>query len=140
MAMLPVNNVETRMKPILVKTDSAPAAVGPYSQAAIVGDLVFCSGAISLDRETGEMVGSTVAEQATQALTNLKAVLEGAGSGLDLVAKTTVFLVDMDTFGEMNQVYASFFGDHRPARSTIAVRSLPKGALVEVEAIAVRRG
>ena len=121
----------------LVATTRAPQAIGPYSQAVVTGGFVFASGQIALHPETGEMVGSTAAEQAEQVLRNLQAVLQAAGSGLDHVVKTTIYLADMGDFGQVNEVYARHFGDHRPARATVAVAALPKGALVEIEAIAV---
>lgn len=119
-----------------VQTSAAPAAVGPYSQAVRLGSMVFTSGSIALDPETGEMVGTDVPAQTRQLLKNLAAVLHEAGSSPQQVCKTTVYLVDMGDFAPMNEVYAEFFGDHRPARTTVAVRALPKGALVEIDAIA----
>ncbi len=119
-----------------VHTSEAPAAVGPYSQAVRVGSLVFTSGSIALDPASGEMVGADAPSQTRQLLKNLAAVLKEAGSSPKKVCKTTVYLVDMADFTSMNEVYAEFFGDHRPARTTVAVRALPKGALVEVDAIA----
>ncbi|MCR9248236.1 MAG: RidA family protein [bacterium] len=119
-----------------VHTDSAPAAIGPYSQAIKAGDLLFCSGQVSLDPATMELVGSTAAEQAEQVMKNLAAVLEAAGSGLDRVIRTTVYLTTMADFVAVNEVYARHFGDHRPARAAIAVRQLPKDALVEIDCIA----
>jgi len=121
-----------------VHTDHAPAAIGPYSQAIACDGLLFCSGQIPLDPASGEMVGTTAAEQARRALENLSAVLVAGGSGLDQVIKTTIFLQDMSDFGAVNEVYAEAFADHRPARATVAVAGLPKGALVEIEAIARR--
>jgi 2-iminobutanoate/2-iminopropanoate deaminase len=122
------------MKPIATK--GAPEAIGPYSQAVIAGDLLFCSGQISLNPESGEMVGETVTDQTNQVLTNLRAVLEAAGSGLDRIVKTTVYLTDIGEFAEMNAEYARHFGDHRPARAAVEVSRLPKGARVEIEAVA----
>ena len=124
-------------EPRIVATDRAPGAIGPYSQAVIGGGLVFCSGQIAIDPATGEMVGKTAAEQARRALANLRAVLEAAGSGMDRVLKTTVYLVDMADFGAVNEVYAEAFGDHRPARAAFAVARLPKDARVEIEAVAL---
>jgi 2-iminobutanoate/2-iminopropanoate deaminase len=126
------------MDRLIVSTDRAPAAVGPYSQAVIAGDLVFTAGAIALDPETGELVGDDVTEQTGQVIRNLESVLEEAGSSLYQVVKTTVFLTDMKNFAEMNAVYAEFFGENPPARSTVEVGPLARGALVEIEAIAVR--
>ncbi len=120
-----------------VTTDNAPKAIGPYSQAVVAGGVVFCSGQIPLDPATGEMVEGDVATQTRQVLENLKAVLEAAGSGLDRVVKTTVFLADMGDFAAMNQVYAGFFDDVPPARAAVEVAALPKGARVEIEAVAL---
>ncbi len=120
----------------IVATPKAPAAIGPYSQANIVGNLVFTSGQIPLVPETGEMVAGGVEEQAKQVFENLKAVLEEAGSGLDKVLKTTCFLQSMDDFAVVNGVYSSYFTGDYPSRSAIEVAKLPKGALVEIEAIA----
>ncbi len=122
-----------------VATNGAPQAIGPYSQAVGMGDLLFCSGQIALDPATGELKGSTAAEQARQVMKNLAAVLEAGGSGLDLVVRTTVFLKDMADFAAMNEVYGQAFGPHRPSRSTVAVAALPRNALVEIDAIARRR-
>ena len=119
-----------------VHTDAAPAAIGPYSQAVKVGNILFCSGQIPLDPKTMEMVGSTAAEQCEQVMTNLKSVLEGAGAGLDRVARTTIFLASMSDFAAVNEVYARHFGDHKPARACVAVKELPKAALVEIDCIA----
>ena len=118
-----------------VQTNNAPAAIGPYSQAKIVGNFVFTSGQIPLCPVTGEVVGATIEEQTTQVCKNLAAVLEAAGSGLDKVIKTTCFLADMADFAAFNGVYTQFFTE-KPARSCVAVKALPKGVLVEVEAIA----
>lgn len=126
------------MDRLIVSTDRAPAAVGPYSQAVIAGDLVFTAGAIALDPETGELVGDDVTEQTGQVIRNLESILEEAGSSLYQVVKTTVFLTDMKNFAEMNAVYSEFFGENPPARSTVEVGPLARGALVEIEAIAVR--
>jgi len=121
----------------VISTDKAPAAVGPYSQAVRAGQLVFTAGQIAIEPTTGKLIGGDVAEQTRQALKNLAAVLEAAGSSLEQVVKTTVFLRDMVDFPAMNAVYAEFFPHEPPARSTVAVASLPKGALVEIEAIAL---
>jgi 2-iminobutanoate/2-iminopropanoate deaminase len=120
----------------IIRTTQAPEAIGPYSQAVVAGDLVFCSGQIPLDPETMALVGQTAAEQTAQVLTNLSEVLKAAGSGLEKVVKTTVFLSDMNDFAEMNKVYAKFFGDHKPARATVEVARLPKDVKVEIECIA----
>ncbi|MDH3283238.1 MAG: RidA family protein [Acidobacteriota bacterium] len=127
------------MKIEIVATKHAPAAIGPYSQAVMAGGLVFCSGQIPLDPGTGEMKGTTVAEQTQRALQNLAAVLDAAGSGLGQVVKTTVFLKNMAAFAEMNAVYEEAFGEHRPARAAVEVSELPRGALVEIEAVALAR-
>lgn len=122
--------------PQAVHTDSAPAAIGPYSQAVVLGDLVFCSGQVALDPESGELVGETAAEQCHQVMKNLSAVLVEAGSSIPQVARTTIYLASMDDFVDVNEVYAGYLGDHRPARATVAVKTLPKGALVEIDCIA----
>lgn len=122
-----------------ISTDKAPKAIGPYSQGISVGDFVFCSGQIPLHPETGEIVGNNIKEQTTQSLENLFAVLEKAGSSYDKVVKTTVLLASMDDFVAMNEVYASFFKEHKPARAAFAVKTLPKNVLVEIECIAVKK-
>ena len=125
------------MPRVIIKTDKAPAAIGPYAQANKVGDLVFTSGQIPLDPMTGEVVGNEICAQTEQVLKNLQALLEASGSGLQAVLKTTVFLADMDDFAAMNEVYARFFtGPELPSRSAVAVRALPKAVLIEIEAIA----
>ncbi len=123
-----------------VQTPSAPAAIGPYSQAVVCDGWVFCSGQIPLDPATTELVGGDVAAQTEQVLKNLKAVLEAAGASLGTVVKTTVFLSDMGLFGPMNEVYARHFGGHRPARATVAVRTLPKNVDVEIDCMARVQG
>lgn len=120
-----------------IVTTSAPAALGPYSQAIALDGMVFASGQIALDPASGQLVEGDVQAQTHRALQNLKAVLEASGSSLANVVKTTVFLTSMSNFTAMNEVYATYFGDEPPARSTIAVAELPKGAQVEIEAIAV---
>ncbi|NIN11587.1 MAG: hypothetical protein GTN62_08795 [Gemmatimonadales bacterium] len=122
-----------------VATDKAPQAIGPYSQAIIVGDHVFTAGQIPLDPATMEMTGGNVAEQTDRVLRNLAAVLEAAGSDLSRVIKTTVYLADMADFAAMNEVYAKHFGSHKPARAAIQAAALPKNASVEIDAIALRR-
>jgi 2-iminobutanoate/2-iminopropanoate deaminase len=120
----------------IVATDRAPQAIGPYSQAMMVGGTVYTAGQIALDPQTGEVVGKTTAEQTDRVLKNLAAVLEAAGSGLGMVVKTTVYLSDMADFPAMNDVYAKHFGAHKPARSTVQAAGLPKGVRVEIDAIA----
>lgn len=120
----------------VIQTGDAPAAVGPYSQAIGVPGLVFCSGQVALDPGTGELVGGSVAEETRRALQNLAAVLEAAGARLADVVKVTAYLTDIGDFAEFNDAYADFFGDQPPARATVGVASLPKGARVEVECIA----
>jgi 2-iminobutanoate/2-iminopropanoate deaminase len=122
-----------------VHTGRAPAAIGPYSQAVVVDDWIFCSGQIPLDPETGEIVPGGIAEQAERVLENLTEVLRAAGVGLDRVVKTTVFLADMADFAAMNEVYSRHFGPNRPARSTIQAAGLPRRSLVEIECVA-RKG
>lgn len=119
-----------------VQTSNAPAAIGPYSQAMIANGMVFTSGQIALT-PAGEMINGTVSEQCVQVISNLKAVLEAAGSSFDKVIKTTIFLADMDDFAVVNTIYGEAFGNHKPARSTVAVKTLPKNALVEIDAIAL---
>ena len=119
-----------------VHTDGAPAALGPYSQAIVVDGFVFASGQVAINPATGEVVEGGVAEQTDRVLTNLSAVLEAAGASMSTVVKATVFLTDMGTFAEMNEVYARHFGDHRPARAAVEVAGLPKGVDVEIEAVA----
>ncbi|MET1231588.1 MAG: RidA family protein [Candidatus Limnocylindrales bacterium] len=120
-----------------IATDQAPAALGPYSQAIVAGDYVFCSGQIGLDPVTGELADG-IAAQADRALRNLGAVLDAAGASHADIVKVTVFLADIADFGALNEVYTGYFSDAPPARSTFAVRALPKGALVEIEAVAYR--
>lgn len=124
------------MQPSAVHTKEAPAAVGPYSQAQRFGDLLFLSGQIPLHPDTGQIVGSTAAEQTVQVMKNLEAVLLAGGSRFDLLLKTTIFLTDLTAFAEVNAAYAGALGDHRPARATVQVAALPKGALVEIEGVA----
>lgn len=121
----------------VIRTDHAPAPVGPYSQAIRVDNSVFTAGQIGLDPATGKLVDGGIQAQTRQVLENLSAVLEAAGTSLSHVVKTTVFLSDLDDFGEMNQVYAGFFADHPPARSAVQVARLPLEALIEIEAVAI---
>ena len=120
-----------------ISTDAAPAAAGPYSQAIRAGDLVFTAGQLGLDPTTGELAGDDVAAQAERALQNLKAILDAAGSGLDRLVKVTVFLADIGDWPAVNEVYARVIPEPFPARSAFAVKDLPKGARVEIEAVAV---
>ena len=121
-----------------VTTKDAPAAIGPYTQAVIAGDFVFASGQIPLDPETMEIIGDDVKAQTDRVLRNLAAVLEEAGVELSKVVKSTVYLANISDFQAMNEVYARHFGEHRPARAALQAGALPKGALVEIEAIAIR--
>jgi len=125
------------MKKDIVSTEAAPAAVGPYSQAIKVGDLVFSSGQIPLDPATGAVVAGGIAEQTHQVLKNLQNVLEAAGSSLRDMVKTTVFIVDMNEFGVVNKIYAEYTGDEAPARSCVEVGRLPKDVRIEIEAVAL---
>lgn len=118
-----------------VATDQAAAAIGPYSQGVVTGDMFYSSGQIPLT-PAGELVGDSISEQAHQVFANLKAVLTEAESSLDHVVKTTVFIKDMNDFAALNEIYASYFGDHKPARSTVEVARLPKDVKVEIEVIA----
>ena len=126
------------MKPVPIHTAGAPGAIGPYNQAIAVGDFVFCSGQIALDPKTGALVGTTAAEQTERVMRNLSAVVEAGGSSMARVVRTTIFLADMADFAAVNEVYARFFPDLKPARATVAVKTLPKGAAVEIDCIAVR--
>ena len=119
-----------------IATDGAPKAIGPYSQAIRSGDLIFLSGQIPLDPATGELVRGTIEAEVTRVLDNIRAVLDAAGARPDDVVRTTVYLTDMADFQAMNGVYARFFGDARPARSTVQVAGLPRGARVEIDVIA----
>jgi 2-iminobutanoate/2-iminopropanoate deaminase len=119
-----------------VHTDQAPRAIGPYSQALVVDGWVFCSGQIALDPAKGEVVAGDVSVQTERVMKNLTAVLEAAGAKLDRVVKTTVFLSNMADFAAMNEVYARHFGEHRPARATVAAAGLPRGVAVEIECVA----
>jgi 2-iminobutanoate/2-iminopropanoate deaminase len=120
-----------------VATERAPKAIGPYSQATIANGLLYSAGQIALDPATTELVGAGIAEQTARVFENLRGVLEAGGSSLAQVVKTTVFLVDMADFAAMNEVYTKAFGEHRPARSTVAAAGLPRGARVEIEVVAL---
>jgi 2-iminobutanoate/2-iminopropanoate deaminase len=120
----------------IISTLHAPQAIGPYSQAIEVNGMIYTSGQIGL-LPSGQMAGNGIISQTNQVLKNLKAVLEAGGSSLGNVVKTSIFLADMDDFVAVNEIYAEYFGDHKPARSTVAVKTLPKNALVEIECIAI---
>ena len=121
----------------VIRTDAAPATIGPYSQAIVAGDLVFVSGQIPLDPSTGEVVPGGVEDQVRRILDNLGAILKAAGSGMDRVVRTTVFMADLKEFPRMNEVYRGYFPSDPPARSTVEVSALPKGVRVEIDAIAM---
>ena len=121
----------------IISTEKAPGAIGPYSQAVKTENMVFCSGQIPIDVATGEFVSDDVAEQTRQVLKNLTAVLEAAGTSLNKVVKTTVFLADMNDFAAMNEIYAEFFNENKPARATVQAAGLPKNARVEIDCIAL---
>ena len=123
----------------VIRSDEAPAAVGPYSQSIESGGLIWVSGQIPLDPDTGRLVPGGIEEQTRRTLTNLKAILEAGGSGLDRVLRATVYLVDMGEFEAFNKVYAEFFGAEPPARACAEVSALPKGARVEIDAVAAVR-
>lgn len=122
----------------VVATEGAPKAIGPYSQAITTDGLVFTAGQVALDPKSGELVGTTTAQQTEQVFKNLQAVLAAAGTTLDNVVKSTVYLADMADFAQMNEVYAKHFGAHKPARSTVQAAGLPKNARVEIDVIAVK--
>jgi len=124
------------MRPEIVETDKAPAAIGPYSQAVKSGNTLYCSGQIPLDPATGKMVAGDITRQAERVMNNISALLAASGAGFDNVIKTTIYLVDMGDFSAVNEVYGHCFKNHKPARSTVAVKSLPRGALIEIEVIA----
>ena len=125
------------MNRTVIHTDHAPKAIGPYSQAIRVGDFVYTAGQVPIVPATGDLIAGEIEAQTRQALTNIKAVLEAAGSGLDKVVKTTVFMTNLGDFARMNGVYAEFFPVQPPARSTVQVAALPKGAMVEIECVAM---
>lgn len=124
------------MSRTIIQTDDAPQAIGPYSQAVRVGEFLFTSGQIAIDPATNDFIGGDISAETRQVLTNLRALLAAAGAEMGDVLKTTVFLTTMDNFAAMNAIYAEFFGEAPPARSTVAVMGLPKGALVEIECVA----
>ncbi|HQX55840.1 MAG TPA: RidA family protein [Pyrinomonadaceae bacterium] len=121
----------------IISTENAPGAIGPYSQAIKTGNMVFCSGQIPIDPATGNFVSENIIEQTEQVLKNLSAVLEAAGSSLDGVVKTTVFLADMNDFAAMNEVYGKYFDANKPARATVQAARLPRDARVEIDCIAL---
>ena len=121
----------------IISTERAPKAIGPYSQAVCIDKLIYTAGQVGLDPDTTELVDGGIEAQTLQVLTNLKHVLEAAGSALNYVIKTTVFLADVNDFAAMNTIYAEFFPENPPARSTVAVAALPKGAAVEIEVLAL---
>ncbi len=121
----------------VIRTEQAPQAIGPYSQAIVANNFVFCSGQIPLDPKSGEMVSDEVAAQTRQVMKNLEAVLKSAGSSLAKIVKTTIFLTDLGDFNTVNEVYGSFFQEAPPARATVQVAALPKQSRVEIEAVAV---
>ncbi len=123
--------------PRFVSTKEAPQAVGPYSQGVVAGNLLFISGQLPMDPETGEIVGQDIAQRTRRVLENIRAVARAAGADLCQVVKTTVYLTDLNDFAQVNRVYADVFGDHKPARATVEVARLPKDVLVEIECIAV---
>lgn len=124
------------MKLEILSTDNAPAAIGPYSQAVTCGNMLFCSGQIPLDPATGEVVTGGITQQAERVMNNIAAVLSAAGAGFDDVIKTTIYLIDMADFAAVNEVYGRCFPNHKPARSTVAVKSLPRAVMLEIEIIA----
>jgi 2-iminobutanoate/2-iminopropanoate deaminase len=132
-----MNNRRELMKRDIISTQNAPTAIGPYSQAVRVGSFVHTAGQIAIDPDTSQLVTGGVAAQAEQVMNNLQAVLEAAGTNLDKVVKTTIFLRYMKDFGTVNEVYGRFFGEGKPARSTVAVSALPLKALVEIEVVAL---
>ena len=125
------------MKKMQISTERAPAAIGPYSQAIRAGEMVFFSGQIPLDPVSGELVGSGIAEQTEQVMKNMQAVLQAAGLGFENIVKATIYLVDLNAFTVVNEIYGRFFTDLPPARACVQVAALPKGSLVEIEWIAV---
>lgn len=130
------NSISTPRSPI--KTPSAPAAIGPYSQAIIVGDTLYCSGQVAIDPKTGSLIQGTVDAETEQVLENLGAVLRAAGMGYEHVVRCTVYLIDMNDYAQVNEVYARYFSDAAPAREAIQVCGLPRSARVEISCVAVR--
>lgn len=126
------------MDKTVISTESAPAAIGPYSQAISTGGLVFCSGQVPFDPKTMELVSGSIADETKQCVRNLEAVLAEAGSGLEHIVRTTIYVTNMDDFAEVNDAYGSFFPNDPPARATVGVSALPKGARVEIDCIAAK--
>ena len=126
------------MDKTVISTEAAPAAIGPYSQAISMGGLVFCSGQVPFDPTTMELVSGSIAEETKQCVRNLEAVLSEAGSGLEHIVRTTIYVTNMDDFAEVNEAYGSFFPNDPPARATVGVSALPKGARVEIDCIAAK--
>lgn len=124
----------------VIETDRAPKAIGPYSQAIVVGNMMFVSGQIPVDPKTGEIVDGTIEEKTKQVLENLKAILEAGGFSLEDVVKVTIFTTSIDFFPKVNEVYSRYFSSHKPARSFVSVAQLPKNVEIEIEAIAVKEG
>jgi 2-iminobutanoate/2-iminopropanoate deaminase len=122
----------------VINTADAPAPIGPYSQAVATGNLLFVSGQIPMDPKTGEIISTDIKAEAKQVMENLKAILDKAGSGFDMIIKTTIFLTDMQTFAQVNEVYGSYFTADFPARETVQVSGLPKGVNVEISVIAIK--
>ena len=120
----------------VVNAQDAPEAIGPYSQATVANGFVFCSGQVPIDPSTGDLVGGSIGDQTRRCVENLAAVLKAAGSGLDRIVKTTIFVTDMGNFADVNEAYGAFFDSEPPARATVGVASLPKGAEVEIECVA----
>jgi 2-iminobutanoate/2-iminopropanoate deaminase len=120
----------------MLSTDNAPAAIGPYSQAVLAGDFLFCSGQLGIDPSTGKLAGSDIRSQASQVMKNIQALLESQGLSPRAVVKTTIFLANLDDFQTVNEIYGAAFGGHKPARSTVQVARLPLGAQIEIEVIA----
>ncbi|MGB9813672.1 MAG: RidA family protein [Thermovenabulum sp.] len=124
------------MEKRIIKTEQAPKAIGPYSQAVMVGDMLFASGQIALDPATGELVEGGIEAQATRVMENIKNILAAAGMDFSNVVKSTIFITDINNFAKVNEIYGKYFPENPPARSTIEVSKLPKGALIEIEVIA----
>lgn len=124
------------MKKIPINTDKAPKAIGPYEQAVQIGNLIFSSGQLAIDPENGTLLDSSISDQTKLILTNLENILISAGSSLENVVKTTIYLINMESFAEVNEAYSQFFPDNPPARSTVCVSALPLGAIIEIEAVA----